>query len=32
MFEQYLNPKNIVNFIKNNTDYKKIAMNVLNSE
>lgn len=32
MFEQYLNPKNILNFIKSNTDYKKLAMNLINSE
>jgi hypothetical protein len=32
MFEQYLNPKTIINFIKNNTDYKKLALNLINSE
>lgn len=32
MFEQYLSPKNILNFIKSNTDYKKLAMNLINSE
>lgn len=32
MFEQYLNPKMIFNLIKNNADYKKIAMNIINSE
>lgn len=32
MFEQYLNPKTIINFIKNTTDYKKLALNLINSE
>jgi hypothetical protein len=32
MFEQYLNPKTIISFIKNNTDYQKLALNILNSE
>lgn len=32
MFEQYLNPKMIINFLKNNTDYQKLALNLMNSE
>lgn len=32
MFEQYLNPKMIINFLKNNTDYHKLALNLINSE
>lgn len=32
MFEQYLNPKTIISFVKNNTDYNKLALNLINSE
>lgn len=32
MFEQYLTPKTIVNLIKTNTDYKKLFLNIVNSE
>lgn len=32
MFENMLTPKAIVGFIKNNTDYKKLFMNLINSE
>lgn len=32
MFEQYLNPKMIIGFLKNNTDFQKLALNIFNSE
>lgn len=32
MFEQFLNPKTVFNFIRSNTDYTKLAMNLINSE
>lgn len=32
MFEQYLNPQMIISFLKNNTDFQKLALNLFNSE
>lgn len=31
-FNSWLTPQSIINFLKNNSDFKKIGMNVLNSE